>query len=61
MYSAIHFHIRNKFSFTLACCGRQIFTYDSLTFKNRASYIWDGRTATHQMLHFIYFFNKNKY
>jgi hypothetical protein len=26
-----------------------------LTFKNRASYIWDGRTATLQMLHFIYF------
>jgi hypothetical protein len=26
----------------------------SLTFKNRASYIWDGRTATFQMLHFIY-------
>jgi len=32
-----------------------------LTFKNRASYIWDGRTATLQMLHFIYFFNKYKY
>ena len=27
-----------------------------LTFKNRASYIQDGRTATLQMLHFIYFF-----
>jgi len=26
-----------------------------LTFKNRASYIQDGRTATLQMLHFIYF------
>ena len=25
----------------------------SLTFKNRASYIQDGRTATLQMLHFI--------
>jgi hypothetical protein len=32
-----------------------------LTFKNRASYIWDGRIATLQMLHFIYFFNKYKY
>jgi hypothetical protein len=33
-----------------------------LTFKNRASYIQDGRTATLQMLHFIYiFFNKYKY
>jgi hypothetical protein len=28
----------------------------SLTFKNRASYIQDGRTATLQMLHFIYIF-----
>jgi hypothetical protein len=33
----------------------------ALTFKNRASYIQDGRTATLQMLHFIYFFNKYKY
>ena len=32
-----------------------------LTFKNRASYIQDGRTATLQMLHFIYFFIKYKY
>jgi len=32
-----------------------------LTFKSRASYIQDGRTATFQMLHFIYFFNKYKY
>ena len=30
-----------------------------LTFKNRASYIQDGRTATLQMLHFIYFFPTN--
>jgi hypothetical protein len=28
----------------------------SLTFKNLASYIYDGRTATLQMLHFIYIF-----
>ena len=27
-----------------------------LTFKNLASYIQDGRTATLQMLHFIFFF-----
>jgi len=27
----------------------------SLTFKNRASYIQDGRTATLQMLYFIFF------
>jgi hypothetical protein len=32
-----------------------------LTFKKRASYIQDGRTATLQMLHFIYFFNKYEY
>jgi len=32
-----------------------------LTFKNRASYILDGRTNTLQMMHFIYFFNKYKY
>ena len=32
-----------------------------LTFKNRASYIQDGRTATLQMLHFIYFFNNYKF
>jgi hypothetical protein len=30
-----------------------------LTFKNRASCIQDGRTATLQMLHFIYFFSAN--
>jgi hypothetical protein len=30
----------------------------SLTFKNRASYIYDGRTATLQMLHFMYFFQQ---
>jgi len=32
--------------------------YIYLTFKNRASYIQDGRTATLQMLHFIYFFQQ---
>jgi len=32
-----------------------------LTIKNRASYIKDGRTATLQMLHFMYFFNNYKY
>jgi hypothetical protein len=30
----------------------------SLTFKNRASYIQDGRTATLQMLNFIYYFQQ---
>ena len=31
----------------------------TLTFKNRVSYIQDGRTATLQMLNFIYFFSTN--
>jgi len=35
-----------------------IFTITPLTFKNSASYIWDGRNATLQMLHFIYFFQQ---
>jgi len=30
--------------------------WHTLTFKNRASYIYDGHTATLQMLLFIYFF-----
>ena len=37
------------------------FTYlvlHSLTFKNLASYIQDGRTTTLQMLHFIFFFQQ---
>jgi hypothetical protein len=33
--------------------------FKGLTFKNRASYIQDGRTATLQMLHFIYIFLTN--
>jgi len=32
--------------------------FKGLTFRNRASYIWDGRTATLQMLHFIYIFKQ---
>ena len=31
----------------------------SLTFKDLASYIWDRRTATLQMFHFIYIFSTN--
>jgi hypothetical protein len=30
----------------------------NLTFKNRASYIWEGRTATLKMLHYIYIYIK---
>jgi hypothetical protein len=33
----------------------------ALTFKIRAFYKQDGRTATLQMSHFIYFFNAYKY
>jgi hypothetical protein len=32
--------------------------HQCLTFKNRASYIQDGRTTTLQMLHFIFFFQQ---
>jgi hypothetical protein len=32
--------------------------FKGLIFKNRASYIKDGRTATLQMLHFIYIFEQ---
>jgi hypothetical protein len=32
-----------------------------LTFRNLAPYIKDGRTATLQMLHFIYIYIFNKY
>jgi len=35
------------------------YIHAQLTFKNRASYIYDGGTATLQMLHFIYFFSTN--
>jgi hypothetical protein len=34
---------------------------ESLTFRNRASYIQDRHTATLQTPHFIYFFNKYTY
>jgi hypothetical protein len=34
---------------------------EDLTFRNRASYIQDGHTATLQTPHFIYFFNKYTY
>jgi len=50
-------HPETKWKFTLM---QKISS--KLTFKNRASYILDGHTATLQMLHFIYFFfNKYKY
>jgi hypothetical protein len=38
---------------------RLLFFFIHLTFKNLASYIWDGRTATLQMLHFVYIFSTN--
>ena len=36
-----------------------IYDISHLKVKNRASYIYEGRTATLQMLHFIYFFSTN--
>ena len=39
------------------CNIRHHAKYFILNFKNRASYIKDGRTATLQMLQFIYFFS----
>jgi hypothetical protein len=39
----------------------KIVTKSVLTFRNRASYIQDGHTATLQTPHFIYFFNKYTY
>jgi hypothetical protein len=33
----------------------------TLTFRHRASYIQDDRSANLQMLYFIYLFNKYKY
>jgi hypothetical protein len=38
---------------------QKLIPFCALTFKNRASYMLDGRTATLQMLHFIYIFSTN--
>jgi len=49
------------FPSSLYSCGKNttLWKLDKrLTFKNRASYIQDGRTASLQMLHFIYFFQQ---
>ena len=43
----------------LDCCFGKMHSFFMLTFKNRAPYIWDGHTATLQMLHFIYIFSTN--
>jgi hypothetical protein len=40
----------------LQCCVLLL----TLTFKNRASYLEDGRTATLQILHFIYFLSNTR-
>jgi hypothetical protein len=56
--SNLWFQIRNIYHFHFNVTSM----WCILTFKNLASYIEDGRTATLQMLHFIYFFfNKYKY
>ena len=45
--------------FNLGKLRRRMVIYGKLTFRIRASYIQDGRTATLQMLHFIYCFSAN--
>jgi len=40
------------------CLNQQRYRVPPLTFKNRAFYIKDRRTATLQMLNFIYFFQQ---
>jgi hypothetical protein len=47
----------NSFSHSTQVVG--VSTKGELIFKNRASYIYDGRTTTLQMLHFIYIFSTN--
>jgi len=63
----MHEPIKQRFISAIACCHSVQNRLSAcsvlrrrhlvvLTFKNRASYVQDGRTATLQMLHFIYFF-----
>jgi hypothetical protein len=52
----------NPICHLLALLGAHpIFHISRIKVKNHASYIEDGPTATLQMLHFIYIFNKCKY
>jgi hypothetical protein len=51
--------LRNKSHMTYVKSEFICVIYPLLTFKNRASYIYDGRTATLQMLEYIYFFSAN--
>jgi hypothetical protein len=56
----VHFDAIDYWSNKVACILIWAFSvgpFSVLTFKNRASYIQDGRTATLQMFHFIYFFS----
>jgi len=63
--SVRHYEVQRMFSVVIDCYGmrnktqEQLAVSNALTFKNRASYIQDGRTATLQMLHFIYIFSTN--
>jgi hypothetical protein len=41
--------------------GVENYIMRSLTFRNPASYIKDGHTATFNTPHFLYFFNKHTY
>jgi hypothetical protein len=57
-FFTVHSYKEKKMCITTRC-PKHYFTFRllKLTFKNRASCILDGRTATLQMLHFIYFFS----
>ena len=48
-------YIMKQFTSSISETRINLFLFLELPFKNRASYIQDGRTATLQMLHFIYF------
>jgi hypothetical protein len=50
-------YLRHCYFYLFENLSRAITTV-SLTFKNLASYIYDRRTATLQMLHFIYVFQQ---
>jgi hypothetical protein len=66
LYSALNFnplnHELNLICHLLALLeAHPILHVSKIRVKNCASYIYDGRTATLQMLPFIYFFNNYKY
>jgi hypothetical protein len=57
LYTPLHFQFLNGRLFIVLTQARHLFlSWVKLTFKNRASYIEEGRTASLQMLHFTYIF-----